>query len=461
MRTYRPYHPEQLYLLPPSLNDWLQEDHLALFISEVVDVLDLSELHASYASENGKGQPPYHPAMMVKILLYGYCVGRTSSRKIEKATWNDIAFRVLAANQHPDHDSIAEFRKRHLQPLARLFKQVLLLAQEAGLVKVGLVALDGTKVKANASKHKAMSYERMCETEKRLEAEIKELLAEAQTVDEAEDAQYGKGKRGDELPEELRRRESRLRKISEAKAALEARAQAKAQAEAEEMRKKSEEEKSNSKNPPASRSAVPDPADVKPKPKDQINFTDPDSRIMLDGATKGFEQAYNGQIVVDVNSQIIVATGITQETNDKKQLVPMLTAVQNSFDRLPDKALADAGYFSEANVTAPALEFVGLLIPPDRQQHGRQKPPPILGRPAKNLSVADRMRRKLRTKRGRKEYALRKSSVEPAIGQIKEAMGFRRFSFRGISKVRAEWDIVCLAHNLLKIFRQGWLPSFA
>jgi hypothetical protein len=229
------------------------------------------------------------------------------------------------------------------------------------------------------------------------------------------------------------------------------------------MRKKSEEEKGKGKGkkPHGSRTAVTDLTEVKPEPKDQINFTDPDSRIMLDGSSKGFEQAYNGQIVVDVNSQIIVASAITQQTNDKKQLVPMLTAVQDSCDRLPDKALADAGYFSEANVTAPELEFVELLVPPDRQQHGRQKLPPIIGRPANSLSVADRMRRKLRTNRGRKEYALRKSSVEPVIGQIKEAMGFRRFSFRGISKVSAEWDIVCLAHNLLKIFRQDWLPSLA
>lgn len=360
MPKFRPYCPEQLFLLPPCLNDWLPENHLASFISDTVDELDLSEFFAAYKHEDERGYPAYHPAMMVKVILYAYCIGSPSSRKIEKACWDEVAYRVLSADQHPDHGSVAGFRKRHLKALARLFMQVLQLAQKAGLVKLGHVALDGTKIKANASKHKAMSYERMCETEKRLEQEIQELLTKAEKVDAAEDALYG-SKRGDELPDELGRRESRLKKIREAKAALEAEAKQQAQ---ETARQKAAAKQKKSRKPPK---GGPPPAgeNGKPEPKAQRNFTDPESRIMLDGATKSFEQCYNAQAVVDGHAQIIVATGVTQQANDKKQLVPMLTRVKENTGEAPQRASADAGYFSEANITDESLDGIELFVPPD------------------------------------------------------------------------------------------------
>ena len=337
-----------------------------------MDELDLSAIFDAYEQGDGRGQPPYHPLMMVKVLVYGYCVGVTSSRKIERATHEDVAFRVLAGNQHPDHDSIAEFRKRHLAALAGLFIQVLKLCDKAGLVKLGRVAIDGTKVRANASKHKAMSYGRMEEAERRLEEEVKRLLEEAERVDAEEDAQFGKGKRGDELPEELARRESRLDKIRDAKAALEREAREKAEEKAAEQRAKLEErerkEQESGKKMGGRPPVVPDPETAKPDPKAQRNFTDSDSRIMRDGATKEFTQAYNG-------------AGAPQ---------------------------------------GPA---------------------------------AQAMREKLASASGKAIYKLRKAIVEPVIGQIKEVRGFRRFTFRGFHKVAAEWDLVCLSHNLLKLFR--------
>ena len=317
-----------MYLLPPNLHDWLPEGHLGQFVSDVVETIDLSAIYEEYEEGDGRGQPPYHPLMMVKLLVYGYCMGKTSSRKLERATWEEVPYRVLTMDQHPDHDSIAEFRQRHLSRLAGLFVQILQLCEEAGLVKLGHVALDGTKVKANASKHKAMSYGRMSEAEIRLEKEVKRLLEEAAHVDAEEDAKYGKGKRGDELPEELRRRESRLKKIREAKAALEEEAKIKAEAVADEARKKVSErerlEEETGKKARGRKVSVPDVDNAKPEAKAQRNFTDSESRIMKDGATKEFVQGYNAQIAVDGKSQVIVASGVTQETNDKRQLIPML-----------------------------------------------------------------------------------------------------------------------------------------
>ncbi|MBI4422851.1 MAG: transposase [Elusimicrobia bacterium] len=277
-KSFRPYDLDQPLLLPPDLRAWLPEGHLALFISDVVDELDLSAIVRAYARRDGRGQPPYHPAMMVKLLVYAYCIGKPSSRKIERATYEDVAFRVLAANDHPDHDSIAGFRKRHLDALAGLFVQVLRLCQAAGLVKVGHVALDGTKIQANASKHKAMSYARMEVTEQQLAAEVRALLEQAQHADAAEDAEYGRGRRGDELPEELARRESRLEKIRAAKEALEREAR-----EAAEARRK-ELEAREAEGP--RRGPKPQPPDPTPKPKAQRNFTDPESRIMPSSSEK-------------------------------------------------------------------------------------------------------------------------------------------------------------------------------
>jgi transposase len=354
MRTFRPYDLDQQYLLPPDLRSWLPESHLALFVSDVVEELDLSSILDEYRRGDGRGYPPYHPVMMVKLLVYGYCTGKISSRKIEKATWEDVAYRVLSGNQQPDHDSIADFRQRHLKALAGLFVQVLRLCQEAGLVKLGHVSVDGSKVKANASKHKAMSYQRMSETEARLVKEVEALLAEAEAVDKAEDAQYGKGKRGDELPEELRRREARLKKIREAKAALEAEAQEKAKAQADDVRKRLAErelqEKERGKKMGGVPPQIPEPGQAVPNPKGQKNFTDAESRIMLDGATKSFQQSYNGQLAVDAEAQIIVATGLTQDAVDTRQLVPLLVRVGENTGRRPRVATADNGSLSEGTL---------------------------------------------------------------------------------------------------------------
>ncbi len=447
-KTFRPYDLNQRLLLPPDLREWLPDGHLALFISDVVDELDLSAIFHAYEAE-GRGQPPYHPAMMVKLLLYAYCIGKPSSRKIERATYEDVAFRVLAADQHPDHDSLAEFRKRHLTALAGLFVQGLQLCQAAGLVKLGHVALDGTKLKANASKHKAMSYGRMAETERRLEEEVQALLRQAEQVDAAEDAEYGRGRRGDELPAELARRESRLAKIRAAKAALEAAARAEAAQAAEAGRAKLAAREQRVGSAKGGVPKLPDPEQARPEPRAQYNFTDPDSRIMIDRATKSYEQAYNAQAAVDGQAQVIVACGVTQSAGDAGQFVPLLGAVERDLGQRPAAALADAGYFSEANLTAPALAAVALYVPPDRQAHrgGRDR----TGRAASPLAGA--MRAKLRTAEGHALYALRKAIVEPVFGQIKEARGFRRFSFRGVGKVTAEWGVICLTHNLLKLFR--------
>jgi transposase len=463
MRTFRAYNPDQLFLLPPALRDWLPEGHLALFLSDVADeALDLTPILATYETGDGRGQPPYHPALMVKLLLYAYCTGKPSSRQIEQATYEEVPYRVLAADQHPDHDTLAAFRQQHLPALATLFAQVLDLCRRAGLVKLGHVALDGTKVLANASKHKAMSYGRMAEAEQRLQQEIAALLAEAQQVDAAEDAQYGKGTRGDELPKELARRESRLAKIRAAKAALEAEAKAQAvaaaaatQAKLADRERRAAETGRRPGGPPP---AVPDPARATPKPKAQRNFTDPESRIMKDGATKSFVQAYNAQAAVDGEAQIIVAADVTQDANDKQQLVPLLQQVAANLDQKPTQASADSGYFSEAAVTAEACVGIDLHVAPDRQKHGDAPAPPP--RPDDG-TVSGAMRAKLQTAAGHAVYALRKAIVEPVFGQIKDGRGFRRFSFRGLGKVQAEWQMICLTHNLLKLFRAGWTPQAA
>ncbi len=456
MKSFKPYNPDQLLLLPPALRDWLAEDHLALFISDVVDELDLSPIFSQYEQGEERGQPPYHPAMMTKLLVYGYCMGKVSSRKIEKATYEEIPYRVLAANQHPDHDSVAEFRKRHLKALSGLFLEVLELCQRSGLVKLGHVALDGTKIQANASKHKAMSYERMCDAQRQLEQEVSELLGKAQEADAEEDRQHGLGQRGGQLPEELRRRESRLNKIREAKRTLEQEATQRAKEQAEVARTKiAEREQQAEKDghkPKGRPPHVPDPEQAKPEPGAQKNFTDPDSRIMKDGRSGGFEQAYNAQAVVDSHAQIIVAADITQEANDKQQLVPMLKQVEDNVGAKPHKGSADAGYFSEANLTDERLKGIDLYVACERHKHREAILEPGSA-PGVEVTVMEQMRCKLKTVEGRAVYRMRKAIVEPVFGQIKEWRGFRRFSFRGKEKVAAEWLLICLTHNLLKLFR--------
>ena len=464
-KSFRSDDLNQALLLPPSLHDWLAEKHLARFLVDVVEMLDLDPIFASYEAKDSRGRAAYAPGMMLRLLLYGYCIGVYSSRKIETRTYEDVAFRYLSADEHPDHDTIADFRKRHLEALAGLFKQALLLCKKAGLVKLGHVAIDGTKIKANASKHKAMSYDHMGETEQRLKQEIDALLKQADETDAAEDAQYGKGKRGDELPDELARRESRLAKLEKAKAEVEQEARQKAEekraaAEAKlaERREKEEQtgKKSRGRDP-----QIPVPDAAQPEAKAQRNFTDPESRIMPDGANKGsFVQGYNAQIAVDAQTQIIVAAEVTQETNDKKQLLPMIAQMAINLEQKPEKVSADTGYFSEANVTDQSVKDVDLYVATGRIKHGEviepaSEPPPP------GASPKEAMREKLRTETGRAVYKMRKAIVEPVFGQIKERRGFRRFSLRGLANVQAEWKLVCATANLLKLFRYGGLPAAA
>jgi len=323
---FRSYNPDQQFLLPPSMRDWLDEDDLVYFILDVVKELDLEPIYRVYDGSKG-GQPPYNPTMMTALLIYSYCVGIPSSRKIERATYHQIPFRVLTADQQPDHDTIAAFRQKHLKPLSSLFVDVLQLCQRAGLVKLGHVSIDGTKVRANASKHKAMSYGRMVKKEKELEEEVAALLSKAQSVDDDEDTKYGKGKRGDELPEELRFRKSRLEKIRKAKKELEQEALEKANKRREEIR---QQEETLAKEGKKRRGRKPKDPSGEPNKKSQRNFTDPDSRIMKDGATKSFEQSYNCQAAVDQHSQVIVADNVTQEANDKKQVEPVIEILKEN-----------------------------------------------------------------------------------------------------------------------------------
>jgi transposase len=463
-KSFLPDDVNQSLLFPPSLHDWLPENHLARFLVDVVSALDLGAIYASYEARDGRGMSAYAPAMMVRVLLYGYATGTYSSRKMEAKTYDDVAFRYLSADAHPDHDTLSEFRKRHLEGLAGLFMQALLLCEKAGLVKLGHVSIDGTKIKANASKHKAMSYARMGETEQRLKTEIEALLQQAEDVDAAEDAAYGKGKRGDELPEELARRESRLKKIAQAKAELEQEAREKAErgrAEAEaKLVKRRDEEKQTGKKKRGREPKVPDPDQATPAPKAQRNFTDPESRIMPDGANKGsFVQGYNAQAAVDATAQVIVAAEVTQETTDNHQLLPMLGQVKQNMGRKPEAASADAGYWSEVNATAESVAGIDLHIATGRDKHGEIN---TAGEPPPDQATAkETMRQKLSTEAGRSIYKMRKAIVEPVFGQIKEARGFRRFSLRGLDNVRREWKLVCLASNLLKLFGSGWTPQAA
>ena len=443
-RTFRPYEPDQLWLLPPSLGEWLPEDHLAYFVSDLVAELDLTPILKTYGGVT-RGNAPYDPRMLVTILLYAYAVGIPASRQIARELEEDVAFRVLAANQRPDFRTISDFRQQHLAALTDLFVQVLTLCQRAGLVKLGHIALDGTKVQANASKHKAMSYGRMVTEEARLNAEVAALLQQAETADARDDAAYGSDRRGDELPAEVARRTQRLETIRAAKAVLEQEAQA-AAAVQQAAREARDTEGPRRGRPAQPRSSV-------PHPQAQRNFTDPESRIMpAPGAKGSVIQGYNCQAAVDAKAQIIVAAEVTDEANDKQQAQPLLTQVLVNTGQVPRPVSMDAGYFSEATVEMVATLGGAPLIPPDRQRHGRAVPAAPHGRRPVGLSVADRMRRTLRTKRGRRLYARRKAIVEPVFGQIKQGRGFRQFLLRGMRKVRGEWALICTTHNVLKLW---------
>ena len=449
----------QSLLMPASLHDWLPEDHLARFVADLVPTLDLSGFYQSYEEKDGRGKAAYHPVMMLRLLLYGYCLGVTSSRQIEKRTYEDVAFRYLSADEHPDHSVINEFRKRHLEALAGLFMQALQLCQKAGLVKMGHVALDGTKLQANASKHKAMSYGRMSEAEEKLKAKIEELFRQAEAADAAEDEKEKQGQ-SDKLPKELARQETRLKKIQQAKAELETEArqraeQEKAEAEARIAARREQEEQTGKKmggRPPQ----IPDPDRAVPDAKAQRNFTDPDSRIMPDGAHKGsFVQAYNAQIVVDSEAQIIVAAEITQDCNDKRQLAPMFEQVEKNMGAKPAAGSGDNGYWNPDQVADKRVEGIDLHIAAGRDKHGASEETAASDNPAKAATALEKMKQKLQSDAGRAIYKMRKAIVEPVFGQIKECRHFRRFSLRGLENVRAEWKFVCLTHNILKLFRSG------
>jgi len=455
-KTFRSYDLNQQLLLPPDLRQWLPADHLALYISDVVESLNLAGILNSYEEGDGRGRPPYHPVLMVKLLVYGYCTDRMSSRKLEQATHDDVAFRVLTCNQQPDHDSIAAFRKRHLPELAKLFVQILELCQRAGLVKLGHVAIDGTKIKANASKWRTMSYAAMSEAEAKLTAEVERLLAEAERIDEEEDALYGKGKRGDELPPELRERESRLARIRELQADMEREAREAAEQKVAETKRKQQQAEAQGKKFKARK--VIDPSQAVPKPKSKRNFTDPDSRIMKDQASKTFQQAYNIQIGVDAQAQIIVAAKVVQAGVDQQQLVPMLREVKRNLGRLPLQASADAGYYSKAAITNEAVRAVDLHVPPNQRKPLKGEEHTVLPTDA---TLQERMWHKLASQAGREVFSRRKVIVEPVFAQIKHVRGFRQFLLRGLRQVEAEWLLVCMTHNLLKAFRAQKSPQMA
>jgi len=447
-KTYRPWNPNQQYLLPPSVQDWLPENNLVYFLLDTVNELDISAITEKY-EQTKRGFPPFHPRMMVALLLYSYCRGIFSSRKIMQACEERLTFRVIAGDDIPNWRTISDFRKLHIKELQQLFVQVLQLCQEAGLVKLGHIALDGTKIKANASRHKAMSYGRMLKEEASLKEEIKQLLEKSEAIDQQEDDKYGPDRRGDELPEELARRESRLKRIQEAKKVLET----KAKTAAQEAQKQREQEDSKSGNKPQrgrKRKAV---SEV-PAYNKQYNFTDPESGIMK-ANNKGWDQCGNAQAAVDSKDQIIVAFDVTDESNDKKQFEPMLEQAQENVgqDKKIKSALADSGYYSESNVKFAEDKKIDAYIATKRIKHNDPVRKAPGGRPPKDLTVQEKMARKLRTKKGRETYSKRKSIVEPVFGQIKGARGFVQFSLRGLEKMRGEWAIVCLTHNLLKLFR--------
>lgn len=419
-KVFRPYNPDQILLLPPDLDSWVPPGHLARLVSDLVEnVLDLTPIYASYRV--AKGAPPYHPKLLLKLLLYGYATGTFSSRRLERAAQEFVPCRYLSGDQQPDHWTISEFRRRHLGAVKELFAQVLQVCREAGLVKLGQAALDGTKVKANASKHKAMSYGRVREREPEYRRIVEGWLRQAEEIDQAEDREFGKDRRGDELPEDLQRAETRLQKLREAKAAIEKRAKEQGREPAE---------------------------------KEQHNFTDPDSRIMLN-SDKAFVQAYNCQAMVDdTEHHIVLATGVSNQAADNPHLLGMLLETELNTGTLPDKFSADAGYAGETNLFVLDRLPIDAYVAVDKDKHSRNEPAPR-GRIPKSAGLRERMRRKTRTKKGRRVYARRKHIVEPVFGFIKQALGFRQFLLRGLTKVSAEWELVSLAYNMRRLHASG------
>jgi transposase len=447
MSNFRTIDRETGFLLPPSVAEWLPEKHLARFVVEVVDGLDLRAMSGSY---RGSGSASYHPRMLLGILVYGYATGVFSSRKLERATYDSVAFRFIAANDHPDHDTLAAFRRRFLAEIEALFVQVLLLAGEMGVLKMGTVALDGTKIHANASRHSALSYEHAGKIEAQLKAEVADLMTKAEAADAADIPD------GMSIPDELARREERLQKLAEARKKIEARAKerhAREQAEHEaKLAARQAKAEATGKKPGGK---PPEPPVEGPRPQDQINLTDEDSRIMP-VAGGGFDQCYNAQAVVAAGSLLVVASTVSQAPNDKQQLEPMLDKVGALPEELgkPECLLADTGYFSAANVAACAQAKTEPLIAMGRQPHH----PPLAERFAaapeapEHPTPVEAMAHRLKTPAGRALYALRKQIPEPVFGIIKSALGFRQFSLRGLNCVRGEWSLVTMAWNIRRIF---------
>jgi len=432
MSTFRPYEPDQQLLLPPSLREWLPSDHLVWFISETVDQLDLSAILDVYR-DGGQGNLPYHPAMMLKVLTYAYATGVFSSRRIACQIEENIAFRLLAAGHMPDHRTICRFREQHLKAFEHLFVQVVQIARDAGLVKMGTLAVDGSKIRANASKRKAMSYERMQQEEKRLRKEIRALTARAAKRDAVEDVEFGPDFRGDELPEELRRREDRIARIRQAKRRLEARKRDEAKVG----------ERKEDDDPPKQGGRRRKHALGKPKPKDQENFTDPESRIMKDGSG-AFQQCYNAEVGVDGHERLIVAASVQQSASDAPALIPIVDQAKKNVGRRAQMVLADAGYASEANLKALERRRITGYMALGREKKATRTLNP-------KAHATRRMAAKLRTKRGRTKYKQRKHLAEPPFGWMKRVLGFRQFSLRGLSKVSAEFNLVCMALNLRRM----------
>jgi transposase len=437
-KDFRLWKIDEAQLLPPSVQDYVPKDHLSrLIVALVREELDLSAIAGSYAS--ALGQPPFDPRMMTALLLHGYASGLYSSRRIAKAALERADFMMIVAGDPPDFRTISEFRRRHLTALAALFVQVLRLAEKAGLVKLGHVALDGTKIKANASKHKAMSYERMKKREAELAAEVDRWLKAAAAADAEEDRLYG-NKRGDEMPDWVADKQKRLQKIRAAKAELEAEAQAAAE---EEMRRRAEAEEKRIAEGRKKNGRTPAPPKKEPDGKAQRNFTDPQSRILK--TKDGYIQGFNAQAAVDGTAQIIVAHGLTPSMSDHDQLMPLVDGIEQNLGRKPNEASADAGYCSETNLAALADREISAYIATGRAKHPGDVKRKITG------PLTKAMRDKLKRAGWRSRYRLRKQVVEPVFGQIKQARGFRQFLLRGIDKVKAEWAIICTAHNLTKL----------
>ena len=451
-KRFRDCNLDQKFLLPLSFHDWLPEDHLARCIGDVMKELDLSAFYAKH-QEDGRGQAAYDPLMMTRLLLYGYAIGVTSSRRIERATFDDLAFRYLAANQQPRHAAIAAFRRQNMKDLAKLFLQALRLCEKAGLVKLGNVAIDGTKILANASTRRSVPYEKIKERVEYWEKVVADLLAAAEQTDQQEDQRYGKGQPADPLPPDLADAQKRLEKLREAKAALEQ----EAQHQLEELQRiapprkrgRPRKEEGKDRRPKKAKKQLQRARKNAASPSRQHNFVDPDSRVMPDSRhKKSFVQAYNAQAAVDSQGQVIVAAEITQQTNDKQQLLPMIQAVKQNMGRKPKTATLDNGYWDTDSLHDPILKGIQVLVAPDAQRAAAGSPrsdPPL------NNVEAQRMRKVLATKAGQASYRLRKTTVEPVFGQMKEVRGIRRFRLRGKELVSGEWLLICTTHNLLKL----------